>query len=103
MAIRIKIPPPLRGMTLGQGVVEVQGNTVAEVLLHLDTRFPGLRNRLFDPTTGVPIFGVFLNRQDMRTLNKEEGRYELKVDSPVREGDQLTIIPPMAGGKKENP
>jgi molybdopterin converting factor small subunit len=44
------------------------------------------------------LINIYLNNEDIRFLNKEKGRYETDTTTPVKEGDQLSIIPPIAGG-----
>jgi len=98
MSILIRIPSPLRGFTNGLNTVEAEGNTVSEVLQDLNAKFPGIRDRLYDQKTRRPLINIYLNNEDIRILNKEEGRYETDTSTPVKEGDQLSIIPPIAGG-----
>ena len=98
MSILIRIPSPLRGFTNGQKTVEAEGSTVSEVLQDLNAKFPGIQDRLFDQKTGRPLINIYLNNEDIRVLNREEGRYETATNTPVKEGDQLSIIPPIAGG-----
>jgi molybdopterin converting factor small subunit len=98
MSILIRIPSPLRGFTNGQKTVETEGRTVSEVLQDLNDKYPGIQDRLYDEKTGRPLINIYLNNQDIRILNKEEGRYETDTSTPVKKGDQLSIIPPIAGG-----
>jgi molybdopterin converting factor small subunit len=98
MSILIRIPSPLRGFTNGLKTVEAEGNTVSEVLQDLNAKFPGIQERLFDQKTRRPLINIYLNNEDIRILNKEKGRYETDTSTPVKEGDQLSIIPPIAGG-----
>jgi molybdopterin converting factor small subunit len=98
MPIMIKIPSPLRGLTLGNRNVEAEGRTVAEILDNLDAKYPGFRDKLYDPKTMRLLINIYLNNKDIRFLNKAEGRYEIDFDTPVKEGDQLFLIPPIAGG-----
>ena len=98
MSILIRIPSPLRGVTNGQKTVEAEGNTVSEVLQDLNAKFPGIQDRLYDEKTGRTLINIYLNNEDIRVLNREEGRYETDTSTPVKGGDQLSIIPPIAGG-----
>jgi molybdopterin synthase sulfur carrier subunit len=98
MSIVIRIPSPLRGLTNGRKAVEVEGKTVSDVLLDLDAKYPGIREKLYDKETLRPIFNLYLNNGDIRVLNEEEARYEINVNNPVKDGDQLSIVPPIAGG-----
>ena len=98
MSITIRIPSPLRGFTNGLTTVEVEGSTVSAVLQDLNNKYPGIRERLYDQKTQRPLINIYLNNKDIRILNKVKGRYETDPSTPVKEGDQLSIIPPIAGG-----
>jgi molybdopterin converting factor small subunit len=98
MSILVRIPSPLLGFTNGLSTVEAAGRTVSEVLQNLEDNYPGFRDSLYDEKTQRPIFHIFLNNEDIRILNKDEGRYEIDADTRVKNGDQLSIIPPIAGG-----
>ena len=100
MPVFIKIPTPLRGLTKGQKAVEVEGKTVSEVLLDLDAKYPGIREKLYDKKTLRPLFNLYLNNEDIRVLHEDEGEYKVDVNNPVKDGDQLSIIPPIAGGNR---
>jgi molybdopterin converting factor small subunit len=79
MSILIRIPSPLRGFTNGLKTVEAEGKTVSEVLQDLNTKFPGIHDRLYDQKTGRPLTNIYLNNEDIRILNKEKGRYETAI------------------------
>ena len=98
MPILVRIPAPLRGLTDGQATVEAEGKTVLEVLLDLDAKYPGIRDKLYDKSTLRPWFNIYLNNEDIQVLNREEGSYQIDINNPVKDGDQLSIIPPIAGG-----
>lgn len=98
MPIFVKIPTPLRGLTDGKTTLEAEGGTVSEVLLDLDSRYPGIRDKLYDNETMRLFINIFINDEDIRTLNRAEGRYEIDLNTPVKDGDQLYLIPPIAGG-----
>jgi molybdopterin synthase sulfur carrier subunit len=100
MPVLIKIPTPLRGLTDGQKSVEAEGQTVSEVFQNLDTEYPGFREKLYDKKTLRLLINIYLNNQDIRVLNKAEGSYEIDLDTPVKNGDQLSLIPPIAGGTR---
>ena len=57
MPVFIRIPTPLRGLTNGQKAVEVEGKTVSDVLLDLDAKYPGIREKLYDKETLLSIPG----------------------------------------------
>jgi molybdopterin converting factor small subunit len=98
MSIIVRIPSPLRGFTNGLKTVEVKGSTVSAVLQDLNNKYPGIQERLYDQKTQRPLINIYLNNEDIRILNKEKGRYETDTSRPVKQGDQLSIIPPIAGG-----
>ncbi|HEV3260555.1 MAG TPA: ubiquitin-like small modifier protein 1 [Gemmataceae bacterium] len=90
MSIRIHIPTPLRQHTDGQAVVEGKGTTVQGLLDDLGQRFPGVTQRLFDNGQVRRFVNVYLNDEDIRYLDN--------LATPVKDGDELSIIPAVAGG-----
>jgi molybdopterin synthase sulfur carrier subunit len=90
MAILVRIPTPLRRLTEGRSTVEAEGKTVSEVLLDLDSKFPGIREKLYDEEALRRFINIYLNDADIRFLNGE--------NTAVKEGDHLSIIPAIAGG-----
>lgn len=87
----VRIPTQLRELTGGQGEISIQGSTVREILTGLEQKFPGLKERLFDETGKLRRFvNVFVSEEDVRFL---EG-----LDTPVKEGEVVSIIPAVAGG-----
>lgn len=91
MGCSVKIPTPLRRYTNGASVVKSSGEQVNDVLRNLQTDFPGLGERLFDGNGTVKShLNIFLNAEDIRFLNG--------VNSPVGEGDTITLLPALAGG-----
>ncbi len=90
MAIKIHIPTPMRPHTEGQAVVEVPATTVKTALDALSTKYPAVTARLFDGGKVRRFINVYLNDEDIRSLNS--------LDTAVKDGDTLAIIPAVAGG-----
>jgi sulfur-carrier protein len=91
MAAKVVIPAQLRQYTEDKSSVEVDGSTVAEVLAALDNEYPGVRDRICEPDGRLRRFvNVFVNGEDVRSL---EG-----IDTRVKDGDEVGIIPAVAGG-----
>ena len=91
MAINIRIPTPLRKLTGEQEVVQADGATVGELLRSLDTTYPGFKERICDEEGNVRRFvNVYVNDEDIRFLEEQA--------TAVREGDELSIVPAIAGG-----
>ena len=91
MSVTVRIPAQLRTLTGGEGEVSVSGSTVAEVLKGLDSSHPGFSDRLFDDTGALRRFvNIFLTDEDVRFLQG--------LDTPVAEGQTLSIVPAVAGG-----
>lgn len=87
----VRIPTPLRKYTQGREEVAVDGATVRAVLDALETSCPGIRERICDDSGKVRRFvNIFLGEEDIRFL---EG-----LDSAVKPGDELSIVPAIAGG-----
>ena len=91
MPVTVRIPTQLRPLTAGQGNVQVDGSTIGEVLAALDGAHPGFRDRLFDETGKLRRFvNLFLADEDVRFL---EG-----LETPVADGQTVSIVPAVAGG-----
>ena len=90
MAIRIHIPTPMRQHTEGQAVVESSGSTVQATLDNLGQKYPGIVQRLFDNGQVRRFVNVYLNDEDIRYLDN--------LGTAVKDGDELSIVPAVAGG-----
>lgn len=89
---QVRIPTPLRRYTGGAHAVEASGETVGAVLQDLEARYPGIRERICDERGQVRRFvNLFVNGEDIRFL--------ANLDTPVRAGDELSIVPAIAGGR----
>jgi molybdopterin converting factor small subunit len=93
MAIEVRIPTILRSYTDGEKAVEGKGETLADLFSDLDTRHSGLRDRLVGSDGSLQRFvNVYLNDEDVRFLGG--------VQTPVSDGDVVTILPAVAGGSR---
>lgn len=91
MAIDVRIPTILRSYTGGEKAVSGTGETLAELLSDLDTKHPGLRQRLITPEGGLHRFvNVYINDEDVR--------FNGSLDAKLNDGDTVTILPAVAGG-----
>ena len=90
MAIKVHIPTPMRQHTAGQAVVEVPGGTVQAALDALGQQYPDIRQRMFDGAQLKRFLNVYLNDEDIRYLDN--------LGTAVKDGDELSIIPAVAGG-----
>jgi sulfur-carrier protein len=86
----IRIPPTLRAEAGGERQVQVAGASVRDALEDLTVRFPALRDRIWEDGHVAEFVNVYLDGEDIRTLDG--------VDTPVREGSTLILLPAMAGG-----
>ena len=91
MAVTVRIPTPLQKLTGDQAEVKAEGATVQDLLGNLEQQFPGLKDRLCDPNGRLRRFvNVYVNEEDIRFLKQEA--------TPVKDGDEVSIIPAIAGG-----
>lgn len=87
----VRIPTPLRKLTGDQEVVAASGSNITEILADLDTKFPGLKERLCDESGAVRRFvNIFINDEDIRFLEESA--------TPVKDTDEISIVPAIAGG-----
>jgi sulfur-carrier protein len=90
MAIEVRIPTILRSYTGGAKTVEGAGATLDELLNNLDKDHGGLRERLVDGEKLRRFVNVYLNDEDVRFLGG--------LETPVKDGDKVTVLPAVAGG-----
>jgi sulfur-carrier protein len=90
--MNIHVPTPLRSYTGGLETVNVPGTTINQVFQELTTKYPELKQQLFTPEGKLRSFvNVYLNDDDVRYLDG-------KQETAVKDSDELTIIPSIAGG-----
>jgi sulfur-carrier protein len=92
MAIEVRIPTILRSYTGGAKAVEASGATLDELLNNLDAAHGGLRERLVDGEKLRRFVNVYLNDEDVRFLGG--------LETPVKDGDTVTVLPAVAGGAR---
>jgi molybdopterin synthase sulfur carrier subunit len=90
MAIEVRIPTILRSYTDGAKAVEGSGDTLRDVIDDVDRRHPGLRDRIVDGEGLRRFVNVYLNDEDVRFLGG--------LQTPVADGDAVTVLPAVAGG-----
>jgi sulfur-carrier protein len=91
MAVRIRVPGPLRRLTGGDSEVTVDGDTVSAALSDLDKRYPGFHDRLYEGDGKLRQFiNIYVNDSDIR--------FSQGLDTPVGERDEVSIVPAVAGG-----
>ncbi len=91
MSVRVRIPAPLRSVTDGQSEVSVGASNVDQVLVELEGRFPQIRQRLRDDEGALRRFvNLYVNGEDVRFLQG--------LETGLKEGDEVSIIPAVAGG-----
>jgi MoaD family protein len=89
--VTVKIPTPLRPITGGQSELKIEGATVGEILRKLDSQYKGFGERVLDDGKNVKRFiNVFINEDNIR--DKKD------LDTEVRNGDTVSILPSIAGG-----
>ena len=91
MSITVYIPTPFRRMTGNHAYVDVEGATIAELLDNLDRQFPGVHDLIYSSEHDIPAhINIYVNNHEITSLNGDE--------TPLAEGDQVAIIPAIAGG-----
>jgi sulfur-carrier protein len=92
MPIRVRVPTPLRRFTAGSDEVTANGESIRAVIDDLEQRHPGMRERLLDEKGDLRRFvNIYLNGNDIRFLNQ--------LSSQVKDGDDISIVPAIAGGR----
>jgi len=91
MTVKVKVPMALRKLTGGNGDVEVEGANIGQVIDNLEAKHKGLKDALCDGSGNVRGYvNIYINDEDFRSLDN--------TDTALKDGDELTIIPAIAGG-----
>ncbi len=91
MSVKVRIPTPLQKLTQEKPEVDINGRNIRDVIDQLDKSYPGIKQRICDENGNIRRFvNIFLNEEDIRFLKKEE--------TAVKDGDEVSIVPAIAGG-----
>lgn len=91
MAIKVRIPTPLQKLTNGQAEVQVGAASVKDLVEQLEKNYPGFKDRICDESGKIRRFvNVYLNEEDIRFLEQEATK--------LKDGDDISIVPAIAGG-----
>lgn len=91
MPVQVRIPAPLRKLTGNRDEIEASGTNIQEVLENLDKQFPGMKEKLYNEDGTLKRFvNIYINKKDIRFMEGEK--------TIVKEGDEVAIIPAIAGG-----
>jgi molybdopterin synthase sulfur carrier subunit len=90
MAVKVKIPVPLQRLTNGKDEVEGKPGTISELISFLDSQYPGIGERISEGGKIRRFVNVYVNEEDIRFLKNE--------DTEVKDGDEVSIVPAIAGG-----
>jgi molybdopterin synthase sulfur carrier subunit len=91
MSVKVRIPTPLQKLTNQQALVEVAEGNVNQVINALEKQYPGIKDRICDESGKVRKFvNIYVNEEDIRFLSQES--------TPVKKGDEVSIVPAIAGG-----
>ncbi len=91
MPITVRIPQPLRGLTGNQSTVAGEGATLEALVAHLEAAYPGIKERVVDEAGQLRRFvNVYVNGDDVRFLDG--------MQTALKDGDEVSIVPAVAGG-----
>ncbi len=93
MPVKVRIPTPLMKLTNNQAEISAEGETIADILNNLESQFAGIKERICEES-GSPrrFINIYLNEEDIRFLDGEKTK--------IKDGDEVSIIPAIAGGVK---
>lgn len=91
MSVKVRIPTPLQRLTNGQEEVEGKPGKIIDLINDLDARYPGIGERISENGKIRRFVNIYLNEEDIRFLQAEE--------TEVKDGDEVSIVPAIAGGK----
>ena len=91
MAVKVRIPTPLQKLTGQKAEVELEAGNIKELVVSLEKNYPGFKDRICDESGKIRRFvNVYLNEEDIRFLKQE--------DTQLKAGDEISIVPAIAGG-----
>ena len=90
MSVTVRIPTPLRSLTGGADLVELEGQTVGAILDALDAKHAGIKDRICKQGQVQRFVNVYVNQEDIR--------FAENLQTPVSDGDEVSIVPAIAGG-----
>jgi len=91
MAVTVRIPQPLRGLTGDKSTVEAQSGSLSDLLADLETNYPGVQARVLDEGGELRRFvNIYVNGDDVRFVDG--------LGTAVKDGDEVSIVPAVAGG-----
>lgn len=90
MAITVRVPTPLRTLTGGDETVSADGATIADLIEDLEAKFPGMKERLVDEKGVRRFVNLYLGEEDIRFLDG--------LQTELKDGDELSVVPAIAGG-----
>ncbi len=90
MAVKVRIPTPLQRLTEGKESVEADAGTILDLIRDLDGRFPGIGERITEGDKVRRFVNIYVNEEDIRFMDGEA--------TAVKDGDEVSIVPAIAGG-----
>ncbi len=91
MSVKVRIPTPLQKLTEGQAEVQIEATSISGLMDSLEKQYPGMKQRLCDESGKIRRFvNVYVNEEDIRFLQQE--------NSALKAGDDVSIVPAIAGG-----
>lgn len=91
MPVTVRIPTPLRALTKGAGEVKVEGKDIKDLINNLETNYQGIKERICDNDGQIRRFiNLYLNDEDIRFMGN--------LNTPIKDGDYISIVPAIAGG-----
>lgn len=91
MSVLVRVPTPLRAVTKGQGELQAEAGTIKELIDRLDQEYAGIKGRLCEEDGNIRRFiNIYVNEEDIRFLQGPA--------TPLKPGDEVSIVPAIAGG-----
>ena len=92
MPVKVRIPTPLQKLTNGKAEVECRAKNILELVEVLEKDYPGMKERLSDGGKIRRFINIYVNEEDIRFVKKEE--------TALKDGDSVSIVPAIAGGRE---